>query len=330
MPNLTLKCSTCESPMWGGKTSKSDGTQMCQECRRKRREAGVRNCMECGIEYPWRKTPRCSPCQFAKQKAKAAAKGSCSTDGCGSPQFCKGMCKLHYWRNHNAENPITRRYTGDCAHCGETFESSDPRTKHCSVGCGVTATTAAREATKAANRAVTCTDICVYNAEQVQWVAEMQSLIREMRIAQGKVNYAKYAKSKRSPMRRAYEDGDMPGLIEAIKAESRVTENGCWEWGRRKDRRGYGKVQWAGKNHAVHRLAALAKYGQPESEPVVHHKCANAPCCNPDHLQPISQRENLAEMLERNYYLRRIKELEAALQAVDPHNSVLSPLALSA
>lgn len=131
-------------------------------------------------------------------------------------------------------------------------------------------------------------------------------------------------------MRAAYEDGDMPGLIAAIKTQSNITPEGCWEWGRRKDKGGYGKVQWAGKNHAVHRLAALAKYGQPESEPVVHHKCANAPCCNPDHLQPISQRENMAEMLERNYYLKRISELESALSRVDPTNSALKGYTLTA
>ncbi|MFJ7227694.1 HNH endonuclease [Streptomyces sp. NPDC098090] len=42
----------------------------------------------------------------------------------------------------------------------------------------------------------------------------------------------------------------------------------------------------------------------------VHHRCAKPACFNPDHLQLVTQRENVAEMLERNAYIKRIEELE--------------------
>lgn len=330
MAKLTLKCSGCDKPMSAGKGSKTDGTQMCVDCRRKRRESGTRNCKDCGIEYPWRKAPRCSPCSFKLQKARAAAKGPCLIDGCNEPQFSRCLCSPHYWADHARQNPEKREYPGTCGHCGNDYISYDPRTKHCSLSCGVNATLDVRLETKLANRPIPTTEVCVYNAEHAKWLEEAQAAINEMHHQMVKAKMAQLAKSKRSPMRRAYEDGDMPGLLEAIKASSRVTETGCWEWGRQKDKSGYAKVRWGNKGHAVHRLAALAKYGQPESEPVVHHKCANRACCNPDHLQPISQRENMAEMLQRNYYLRRIEELEAALQEVAPGHQALSHLALSA
>ncbi|MFI9580387.1 HNH endonuclease signature motif containing protein [Streptomyces sp. NPDC052236] len=48
----------------------------------------------------------------------------------------------------------------------------------------------------------------------------------------------------------------------------------------------------------------------------VHHKCAAPACFNPDHLQLVTQRENVAEMLERNSYIKRIQELERKVRAL--------------
>ena len=43
----------------------------------------------------------------------------------------------------------------------------------------------------------------------------------------------------------------------------------------------------------------------------IHHVCGEHNCVNPDHMQAISHINNVAEMTERQYYLRRIAELEA-------------------
>lgn len=45
---------------------------------------------------------------------------------------------------------------------------------------------------------------------------------------------------------------------------------------------------------------------------------------DPQHLQPISDRENVAEMHERNYYRNRITELENALRTVAPNHEALT------
>jgi hypothetical protein len=42
----------------------------------------------------------------------------------------------------------------------------------------------------------------------------------------------------------------------------------------------------------------------------IHHTCANRLCVNPDHLQALSSINNVAEMVERTGYIRRIARLE--------------------
>jgi hypothetical protein len=128
----------------------------------------------------------------------------------------------------------------------------------------------------------------------------------------------------RSPIRRAYEDADWVALTNAIKADTALTERGCWEW-QRTVKRGYAVTAIGKKMLYVHRLSVLAKTsGLLGPTPVVHHECANTICVNPDHLSPVTQRENNAEMLERNYYLNRIAELEAALSEIDAVHPLLA------
>jgi hypothetical protein len=51
--------------------------------------------------------------------------------------------------------------------------------------------------------------------------------------------------------------------------------------------------------------------------------CANSACVNPDHLQPVTHRENVAEMMARQSLLARIRELEARLAEVAPGDPLL-------
>ena len=48
----------------------------------------------------------------------------------------------------------------------------------------------------------------------------------------------------------------------------------------------------------------------------VHHKCANRACCNPEHLELATNRENVAEMFARKAYEARIAELEEEVAAL--------------
>jgi hypothetical protein len=61
-----------------------------------------------------------------------------------------------------------------------------------------------------------------------------------------------------------------------------------------------------------------------------HHTCAERACVNPDHLQPVTQRENVAEMLTRKSYVKRIEELEARLRQLSPDDPLLQVISFLA
>lgn len=90
-------------------------------------------------------------------------------------------------------------------------------------------------------------------------------------------------------------------------------KTGCRNWVGAINSSGYGAVRWQGKITLAHRLAYEAFTGTIPMGSVVHHTCANSKCVNIKHLQVLSQIENTAEMVERQYYIKRIADLEKQL-----------------
>lgn len=138
------------------------------------------------------------------------------------------------------------------------------------------------------------------------------------------------ALSQRSPLRAAYEDGDCAGILDAIRGKCEIDPtSGCWVgFGRLKD--GYPTVNLARRTFQGHRLSLEAKLGKPLGKQAAHHVCANSACVNPDHLQPVTARENTAEMLARTYMESRIADLESALAAHDPSHPLLAEVGVVA
>lgn len=66
----------------------------------------------------------------------------------------------------------------------------------------------------------------------------------------------------------------------------------CWEWTGRPNKGGYGQVTRRGKPRLVHRLAYEMLVGPIPEGLDLDHLCRNTICVNPDHLEPVTNREN--------------------------------------
>ena len=79
-------------------------------------------------------------------------------------------------------------------------------------------------------------------------------------------------------------------------------DNGCLNWIRATDTSGYGRLNNLSKKLvSAPRLALEYKLGRPiGSGMCVRHKCDNRRCCNQDHIEEGTQKDNMADMVSRN------------------------------
>jgi len=69
-------------------------------------------------------------------------------------------------------------------------------------------------------------------------------------------------------------------------------ETGCWVWTRSLDSSGYGRIRAGGRLVSAHRFAfEQLRTGIPKGAQL-DHLCRNRACCNPDHLEVVTSREN--------------------------------------
>lgn len=67
----------------------------------------------------------------------------------------------------------------------------------------------------------------------------------------------------------------------------------CWPWTAARQCHGYGIFGIAGRSRLAHRVAYALVCGDPPPGSVLDHLCRNRVCCNPEHLEPVSNAENI-------------------------------------
>lgn len=82
-------------------------------------------------------------------------------------------------------------------------------------------------------------------------------------------------------------------LVDRLANRLTITERGCWETDYRVGSKGYALVQVDGQPRGVHRAAYDLLVGDCPVDQVADHLCRNRKCFNPDHLEPVTHRENL-------------------------------------
>lgn len=140
---------------------------------------------------------------------------------------------------------------------------------------------------------------------------------REVKHQTGK--YAGYCYGHKDQLYRGIAPEDMRPLRKARQLPSNTEERffalvekqprGCWVWTASLIN-GYGSFSVNGRSRRAHRVAYELLVGPLDDNLVIHHTCSNRACVNPKHLQAIDQQNNIAEMLNRRAYERRIAELE--------------------
>jgi hypothetical protein len=236
----------------------------------------------------------------------------CKYDDCTHPIKARGWCLNHYMRYHRVgfricpaegcERPA-RQVTGFCA-------------EHSPTICSVSDCTRPRSAK----------GYCNYHWRKHQDPNRTCEVCGAKYVGDPRSRWCSRhckARGQRNPLRNALDDGDLIAILRTAQEQSTLTAAGCWKWNHATNSAGYPVLGQGGRAGLVHRKIVAAVLGRPLGREPVHHKCANRGCVNPDHLQPISQRENMAEMFARHTYLSRISELEEALRALDPDHALL-------
>jgi hypothetical protein len=85
------------------------------------------------------------------------------------------------------------------------------------------------------------------------------------------------------------------------KQDYEVTESGCWQWLKSKDKDGYGLTRVAGsrKTRRAHRAYYERIVGPIPAGLTIDHLCLNTSCVNPAHMEVVTVGENTARANRR-------------------------------
>lgn len=73
----------------------------------------------------------------------------------------------------------------------------------------------------------------------------------------------------------------------------------CWPWMGSTNSDGYGTLKFRGKYFHAHRVAYELTNGPIPNRLNILHRCDNPPCCNPAHLWPGTDQDNVDDMMAK-------------------------------
>lgn len=259
----------------------------------------------------------------------------CTVDGCGKPVKARGWCSMHYqrWKDGRAmDSPAGWSFNSpNCrvSGCDKQPRSRDlcdahyrryrrygdpeatsPRTdKECAgPGCLTRVALKGKYCSRCAqqNRAVCTVADCDRAAVSHGYCSAHAQRVR----VHGDPLADKPLRVRRTGTRIKY-----PSIEAALADKTGAPdERGCQAWEGTLNALGYGQLGYQGRSWLAHRAAYEVENGVTlRGDQVIHHTCSNRSCVAPEHLQLTDRLSNTAEMLERQYYQQRIRELEAQL-----------------
>jgi hypothetical protein len=102
----------------------------------------------------------------------------------------------------------------------------------------------------------------------------------------GESTTTKHGRHQRYVRGHFYRKSPVPYIVDPV--------TGCWEWQWSKSN-GYGQFWINGKRMWAHRFFYEQKYGPIPEGLKGCHTCDNPSCCNPDHVFPGTQKDNMAD-----------------------------------
>ena len=109
-----------------------------------------------------------------------------------------------------------------------------------------------------------------------------------------KKHASKIAASKKAYVQRKFEESGAVRKYVCGPFWSKVEkiDGGCWNWVAGKNTYGYGQTTFGGKKALAHRRAYMELVGPIPRGLTLDHLCRNRGCVNPEHLEPVTQKEN--------------------------------------